>query len=82
VVLRSHPGRNNALGQAHSPAIELRLKIARLAGLFCPTRAGVAPPKPFLLALAQKRTVYKLGNLYGYSSYHLSQRIRPYQTSS
>jgi hypothetical protein len=25
--------KNNALGQAHSPAIELRLKTARLAGL-------------------------------------------------
>jgi hypothetical protein len=25
------PGRNNALGQAHSPAIELRLKTTRLA---------------------------------------------------
>jgi hypothetical protein len=28
------PGKNNALGQAHSPAIELRLKTAPLAGLF------------------------------------------------
>jgi hypothetical protein len=29
----SRPGQNNPLGQAHSPAIELRLKIALLAGL-------------------------------------------------
>jgi hypothetical protein len=36
-VLRGCLGKNNALGQAHSPAIELRLKIAPLAGLFRPT---------------------------------------------
>jgi hypothetical protein len=29
--------RNDALGQAHSPAIELRFKITPLAGLFRPT---------------------------------------------
>jgi hypothetical protein len=37
MVLRSRPEKNNALGQAHSPAIELHLKTARLAGLFRPT---------------------------------------------
>jgi hypothetical protein len=37
MALRSHPARNNARGQAHSPAIESRLKIAPLAGLFRPT---------------------------------------------
>jgi dipeptidase E len=34
---RQPPGRNNALGQAHSPAIELWLKTTPLAGLFRPT---------------------------------------------
>jgi hypothetical protein len=40
MVLRGRPGRNTALGQAHSPAIELCLKRARLAGLFRPTSCG------------------------------------------
>jgi hypothetical protein len=32
------PREKNRVGQAHSPAIELHLKIAPLAGLFRPTR--------------------------------------------
>jgi hypothetical protein len=47
MVLRGRPGRNTALGQAHSPAIELCLKRARLAGLFRPTGRGGSAPKPF-----------------------------------
>jgi hypothetical protein len=37
-VLRSRLVKNDALGRAHSPAIELGLKITPLAGLFRPTR--------------------------------------------
>jgi hypothetical protein len=37
MLLRSRPGRNNALDQAHRPAIELGLKTAPFAGLFRPT---------------------------------------------
>jgi hypothetical protein len=40
---KSRPGRNNTLGQAHSPAIEPGLKLAPLAGLFRP--AGLLLPR-------------------------------------
>jgi hypothetical protein len=43
MVLRRRVGRNNALGRAHSPAIESRSEIASLAGLFRPTRLLFAP---------------------------------------